>query len=103
MVIGYGIASGVKVPAPALGYCHIPLVFRTAVFDARKARAIREGIIADARDTKADFDARKALATREGIRADARDAVGNGNARKARAISEGIIADARTARDNDGF
>ena len=63
---------------------------------ARKAAAIIERPLSDARHAVGDDDARKA-ATRERPISDARHAVGDGNARKAAATTERLVSDARHA------
>ena len=62
--------------------------------DAREVRAITEGTFADARHTRGDDDAREVRAVPESIRADARHTVGDGDGREARATPEGIRANA---------
>ena len=73
--------------------------------DRSQARAMREGLRADARQLTVftECDGRKARAIIEGRRANARDTIGDGDRSQPRATSEGIRADARTARDHNGF
>lgn len=70
---------------PIIAFCYsIPLCYCSVIFNARKPRARRKGIITNFCNTVADCHVRKACAIIEGILADARHAVGDGNGCKFR-------------------